>query len=307
MSEFWSMWIVVCTLGSLFVCHGIIEWVIKRAPDEADEEDKLHYSPQSWGDVYAYDTPVPHGWLYLFYLGTFLALVYLSLYPGLGTFPGALQWTSQQQYVQELDRYNGQYAAEFDRYLVRSVTEIARDPAARKMGQRLFMTYCSNCHQAAGQDRTHYPKLTDRDWLWGGSPSQIEVTITYGRTGIMPGWGSVLGDQGVAETASYVMTLSGYQPADPSKVAAGKEKFEMYCAFCHGADGKGDHRQGSPNLADRTWMHISSKDVLTDAGLEAGIRSAIANGFTNLMPPHWSTLTRSQIHLLAGYVYSLSN
>ncbi len=306
MSDFLSLWIGVCVLGSLFVCHVLIEWVLHR-PDERHEAHKVQYSHQSWGDVRSYDHPVPRSWLYLLYACTLFALIYFSLYPALGTFPGVLRWTSQQQYKDEVGEYNLVYTERFNRYLARSITEIASDPVARTTGQHLFMSYCSNCHQGAGEDRTHYPKLTDRDWLWGGHPEQIEATILHGRTGIMPAWGSVLGEKGVEETASYVMTLAGYKPANPEEVAAGKEHFAAYCAFCHSAGGRGDPRQGAPRLTDKTWMHISSKDALSEAGLEAGVRAAIADGFVNLMPPHWNTLDRAQIHVLAGYVYSLSN
>ncbi len=307
MSEFWSLWVVLCVLGSLFACLGLIAWASRRASDDLVEDNSLQASLKSWGDVRAYDAPVPPEWLYLFYLGIFFAAVYFSLYPALGKFPGALLWTSERQYSQAVGQYQIRYAAKYSQYLTRTLPELAKDPVARKTGQRLFMTYCSNCHQTAGQDREHYPKLTDRDWLWGGNPDQIEATITNGRTGIMPAWGAVLGEQGVAETASYVISLAGYVPTDPGKIAAGKEKFALYCAFCHAADGRGDQRQGSPNLADKTWTHIASRDVLYNPRLEAGVRAAIANGFTNLMPSHWNMLDRAQIHLLAAYVYSLSN
>jgi cytochrome c oxidase cbb3-type subunit 3 len=175
------------------------------------------------------------------------------------------------------------------------------------MGQRLFLTYCASCHQSGGQGTLNYPNLTDQDWLWGGEPARIEETITMGRTGIMPAWGPILGEQGMVEIASYVMTLSDRKPADPSKVAAGKEKFGMYCTVCHGPEGKGNQQLGAPNLTDKTWLHISHREAATDAGLEAGIRRAVTGGFTNAMPTWGERLGQAKVHLLAGYVYSLSN
>ncbi|CAK0746845.1 Cbb3-type cytochrome c oxidase subunit [Gammaproteobacteria bacterium] len=309
MSEFWSVWIVVLTLGSIFACSGLIGWTIKHTPEDllGDGKNKMHHSCQSWADIHAYNNQVPRWWLSLFYVLVFFALIYFSLYPSLGRLPGTLKWISQEQYTQESRKYNIQYAARFNRYLSRPIVEIAQDPEARQIGQRLFLTYCTNCHQLTGQDTPHYPNLADKDWLWGGEPEKIEETITKGRSGIMPGWGTVLSEQGVGEIASYVMALSGHQSIDASKVTAGREGFALYCAFCHNPDGTGNLRLGAPNLTDNIWLHIGSREAATDAGLEAGIKQAINNGFTNSMPAHWKMLDQAKIHLLAGYIYGLSN
>ncbi|CAK0754337.1 Cbb3-type cytochrome c oxidase subunit [Gammaproteobacteria bacterium] len=308
MSEFWSVWVVVLTLGSLLTCYGLVGWTIKYEPEEPDEEsEKMHHSCPSWSDIHAYNHPVPRWWLYLFYSSSIFILIYFSLYPALGRLPGTLKWISQYQYVQESKQYRVHYAEKFNQYLARPIQEVAKDPTARQIGERLFLTYCTNCHQPTGHESVHYPNLADKDWLWGGEPGQIEETITKGRTGIMPAWGPILGEKGAAETASYVMALSGQQPIDPSNVAAGKEKFMLYCAFCHGSDGKGDPQLGAPNLTDKIWLHVSSQQAATNTGLDAGIRQAINNGFNNSMPAHWKMLDQAKIHLLASYIYSLSN
>jgi len=308
MSEFWSVWIVVLTLGSIFACSGLIGWTVKDAPEDLLEQgkNKMHHSCQSWEDIHAYNNSVPQWWLYLFYGSMIFALIYFSLYPSLGKLPGKLKWISQHQYAQESKQHNAQYAEKFNQYLSRPVTEVAQNPEARQMGQRLFATYCTNCHQVNGQNTLHYPNLTDKDWLWSGDPKEIEETITRGRTGIMPAWGSILGEQGIEEAASYVMTLSGHPPADPSKVVAGKEKFSLYCIFCHNLDGTSNPQLGAPDLTDKIWLHIDSQEAATNEGLEAGIRRAINSGFTNSMPAHWKMLDQAKIHLLASYIYSLN-
>ena len=42
------------------------------------------------------------------------------------------------------------------------------------IGDRLFQNNCATCHGADARGNKGFPNLTDKDWLWGGSPEQIE-------------------------------------------------------------------------------------------------------------------------------------
>ncbi len=163
------------------------------------------------------------------------------------------------------------------------------------LGRSLFLNTCINCHGSDARGATGFPNLTDNDWLHGGEPKDIIESITHGREGIMPAWGSVLGPQGVDEVAAYVLTLSGRSaPAD--KAAAGAARFAV-CAACHGADGKGNQVIGAPNLTDDIWLYGGSTEA---------IRQSITAGRHGQMPAHqW--LGDDKIRLLAAYVYSLSH
>jgi cytochrome c oxidase cbb3-type subunit 3 len=55
---------------------------------------------------------------------------------------------------------------------------------------------------------------------------------------------------------------------------------------------------GAPNLTNGIWLH---------GGREADIEDRIRNGITSRMPAHGAILEPEKIHLLALYVYSLSN
>jgi cytochrome c oxidase cbb3-type subunit 3 len=70
------------------------------------------------------------------------------------------------------------------------------------------------------------------------------------------------------------------------------------CAACHGADGKGNIALGAPNLTDDIWLHGYG---------EAAITSMVVNGKVNQMPAQAAKLTEGQIHVLASYVWGLSN
>ena len=63
-------------------------------------------------------------------------------------------------------------------------------------------------------------------------------------------------------------------------------------------DGTGNQMLGAPNLTDDTWLYGS--DIET-------IKSTIQKGRSGKMPAHKDLLNSNKIHLLAAYVYSLSN
>ena len=100
----------------------------------------------------------------------------------------------------------------------------------------------------------------------------------------------------VRNLSHYVMSLSG-SPHDAARAALGQPKFAV-CAGCHGADGKGMHAIGAPNLTDNIWLHGPG---------EAAITAMINNGKVNQMPAQAGKLTSAQLDVLASYVWGLSN
>jgi len=113
----------------------------------------------------------------------------------------------------------------------------------------------------------------------------------------MPPMGGALGGDGTEDVANYVRSLSGLAH-DSLRAGRGKELFEQNCAACHGADAKGTHAVGAPNLTDETWLYGSSK---------ATIIETITKGRSNRMPAFEAFLGNDKAHLLAAYVYGLSD
>jgi cytochrome c oxidase cbb3-type subunit 3 len=95
--------------------------------------------------------------------------------------------------------------------------------------------------------------------------------------------------------ANYVLSLSG-SPHNSVAAQLGKPKFAV-CAACHGADGKGMQALGAPNLTDKTWLHGWG---------EQAIVNIVTNGKANMMPAQAQRLNPEQIHVLAAYVWNLS-
>lgn len=295
-SNFWNIWIIVLTVGNILACWWLIRWTSKQHEGEAAAGDTTGHSWDE-GTLAEYNNPLPRWWLWLFYITMIFAAIYLFLYPGLGTYRGYLNWTDQSQYAEEMETADAKYGPLFAKYAGVPIAELAGDENARKVGQRLFINYCASCHGSDAGGGTGYPNLSDGDWLYGGDPETIKLSILDGRTGAMPAWGAVLNDQGVDEVAAYVMSLSG-RDADATKVAAGQKHFNTYCVACHGADGTGNTAMGAPNLTDKIWLYGGSPGV---------IRQTISGGRNGKMPAHRDFLGEDKAHLLATYIYSLSN
>jgi cytochrome c553 len=97
---------------------------------------------------------------------------------------------------------------------------VAADPQAHAIGERLFLTYCAQCHGSDARGNKGFPNLTDNDWLYGGAPEIIKETILHGRHGVMPPMGAALGsDKDVDNVANYVLSLSD-STHDPIKAWA---------------------------------------------------------------------------------------
>lgn len=293
-SSGWSLFIAIVTLLSIAFCVWLaLALARSKAPGKASDT-----TGHRWDETLEeYNNPLPRWWLGLFLITCVFALVYLVLYPGLGAFPGVLGWTQKGQYEREVARVDEVAAPLFARYLAQEIPVVARDPEARAIGERMYLTYCVQCHGSDAKGSRGFPDLSDRDWLYGGDPETIKATITAGRNGIMTPMGEALGgEKEVHDVAHYVLSLSG-STHEAARATAGKEKFAL-CAACHGEDGKGNPALGAPNLTDQTWLY---------GGSFATIVETIEKGRTNQMPAFGEMLNEGKLHVLAAYVWGLSN
>jgi cytochrome c oxidase cbb3-type subunit 3 len=71
----------------------------------------------------------------------------------------------------------------------------------------------------------------------------------------------------------------------------------MFCVACHGPTGSGNPAMGAPNLTDDTWLYGASINRISES---------VAKGRNGVMPAHGEFLGEAKVHLLAAYVYGLS-
>jgi cytochrome c oxidase cbb3-type subunit III len=291
---FWSFYVTAVTLVGIVACLLLLWFSGKAKAMTANDNTTGHV----WdGDLREMNNPLPRWWVWLFVITVVFALVYLALYPGLGTYGGSLKWTSLGQHAAEMKKGEEEVAPLYARYAAMAPEDIAKDPQAMAIGERLFMNNCSQCHGSDARGSKGFPNLTDNDWLHGGAPDKIIETLTGGRIGNMPALGAALGtSDDVKNVAQYVLSLSG-SPHDSLKAALGKAKFGV-CAACHGNDGKGNQAIGAPNLTDDIWLHGYG---------EAAIIAMINNGKVNQMPAQADKFSVPQIKVLASYVWGLSH
>lgn len=290
-SGFWSLYITVAMIASVV---GVTVFLLVQ--DKA-KTNVGNTTGHVWDETLEeYNNPLPNWWRWMFYITLAFAFVYLALYPGLGSYGGSFGWSMRGQWDAEMKKADEQYAPIFNKFLNQDIRTVAANPEAKEIGQRLFLTYCTQCHGSDAKGGKGFPNLTDSDWLWGGTPDKIKESITKGRDAMMPAKGTkpdLTADE-IKDLANFVRSLSGLS-ADPMRVQKGKELFQVACIACHGPEGKGNVGL-APNLTDKTWLYGSS---------EAEIINGITHGRVNRMPAWGEFLGEAKVHLLTAYVYGL--
>jgi cytochrome c oxidase cbb3-type subunit 3 len=302
-SDFWSVYIALITIVSIIAC-GVLLFSFSTA--SAGSGGEAQTTGHTWDeDLSEGNSPLPRWWMWLFFITIVFSLVYLVLYPGLGSYAGTFGWSSKGQYDAEQKQAVAQYGPIFEKYSKQDIQTVAADPEARAIGQRLFLANCAQCHGSDAGGGTGFPNLRDNDWLYGGEPETIKTTITNGRNGVMPSQSTFVGgEEGAKDVANYVISLSG-RPHNAERAARGKLKFSTVCFACHGADAKGNKALGAPNLTDDIWLYGGSENAIVTTVMKGRGTNMVADG-VSVMPAHKNLLSESKIHLLAAYVYGLS-
>jgi cytochrome c oxidase cbb3-type subunit 3 len=211
-SSFWDLYITIVTLVSIVACGVLLVAQSRRRVAGGEAETTGHTWDEDLGE---YNNPLPRWWMWLFWITIVWGLLYLALYPGLGSFKGLWRWTQVSQLEQETAHHEERFGPLYDRYAKMDVQALLAEPRALAIGQKLFLNNCAQCHASDAAGSAGFPNLTDIEWLWGGTPEAIKTTIAEGRLGVMPPWGTVLGEQGVKDAAHYVMSLSGMPATAP--------------------------------------------------------------------------------------------
>jgi cytochrome c oxidase cbb3-type subunit 3 len=291
-SEFWS-WFIIAIVGG-----GII-WLIYllTGTNKAETQEGVPTGHVWDENLEELNNPLPRWWLWMFYITIVFSIGYLILYPGMGSFKGILGWTEVGEYEAEVAAADAEFGPIFAKFEQTPIPALAADAAAMKAGERLYVTYCAVCHGSDARGATGFPNLRDNDWLYGGSPEQIKATLLHGRNGVMPAWETSLGEEGIDQVASYVMSIAGRE-VDTASAEAGKAKYDMFCVGCHMPDGTGNQALGAPNLTNNIWLY---------GGSPRAIKETLAKGRNGRMPAHGEFLGSAKVHILTAYVYSLSH
>src|SRR5436190_20025484 len=101
MSDFfhggWSVYIAVVTVVGLAACLALLIIAARRRV-MANDNTTGHVWDE---DLRELNNPLPRWWMWLFVLTIAFSAIYLAFYPGLGSAPGTLQWTSVGEHKQD--------------------------------------------------------------------------------------------------------------------------------------------------------------------------------------------------------------
>ena len=300
MSDFfnngWSNYIALVSLVGIVWCIWLL-FSQRKAKVVHTADGAVADTGHVWDDnLRELNNPLPRWWMWMFLLSCIFGLVYLVLFPGLGSFPGVVGYSTDGALMSSMTQANDELKPVYAKYVKMDIEQVAADPKAREMGQRLFLNSCAQCHGSDAGGAKGFPNLTDGDWLYGGSPENIKTTLINGRAGVMPPFPQLDSNQ-IVDVANYVRSLSGL-PVDSAKATRGAEVFKANCVACHGMDGKGNIALGAPNLTDKTWLY---------GGSEATIVETLTKGRMAMMPAQDKVLSPEKIHLLTAYVWGSSN
>jgi cytochrome c oxidase cbb3-type subunit 3 len=280
---------------------------------EFDDVAGVETTGHEWDGIKELNNPLPRWWLGVLWITVAVAVVYWVLmpaWPGIsGHTRGVLGQSDRADVARQLadlQRVRGEQAA---RLKSASLEQIERDPElqtyALAVGQSVFGDNCATCHGAGGVGAKGYANLRDDVWLWGaGSLADIHHTLQVGirsdhaqtRKSQMPAFGrdQMLTAAQVGDLTEYVVALSG-RKADRAAVARAAPTFAAQCTACHGSAGKGDPKQGAPDLTDADWLYGPGRE---------DIAGQIHNGRNGVMPAWGARFDAETLKALAVYIHA---
>ncbi|MEO0881959.1 MAG: cytochrome-c oxidase, cbb3-type subunit III [Pseudomonadota bacterium] len=92
-----------------------------------------------------------------------------------------------------------------------TISDRASDVQASARGAQIFAEQCSSCHgtEGTGDPLQGAPNLTDGEWLFGGSSTDIYNSIYVARNAHMPAWDNRLDEATIKALSVYVHSLGG--------------------------------------------------------------------------------------------------
>ncbi|MFQ5548737.1 MAG: cytochrome-c oxidase, cbb3-type subunit III [Woeseia sp.] len=285
-TDFWGGWIAVMTLVSL-VALGWLVFSVYFSTNGDKEEAHVWDETLEEGS-----NPAPMWWFWLILLLMVFSVVYLMLYPGLGSYSGVLRWSQGGRLNESFISYGEQFGEDRRRIASSTLIALRGDMAVMASARRIFDRKCGICHGPDGKGQaSRFPDLTDDEWQWGGEVARIEETIRNGRQAAMIGWGDALGDDGVKAVARYVQQLG--KGSESPENDQGATLYTQYCVACHGATGEGNTMLGAPSLIDDVWLY--------GGGIE-DIEQSITLGRAGFMPAFEDRLDDAQIRMLLAWL-----
>jgi len=157
------------------------------------------------------DNLLPRWWVWLFYLTTIFAIVYMLYYHIFRV--GDL---SAAEYAREYKIGEAIKAAAIAKFESSVETlQPGKDSSTINQGHQIFLTYCAPCHRPDAGGLVG-PNLCDDYWIHGSNYVDNVRTIINGvpAKGMLT-WRGVLKPDQIQAVGSYIYTLRGSNPRNP--------------------------------------------------------------------------------------------
>ena len=106
MTSFWSYWVSIIILGSVFGSLWLL-WATRKSETSKTETEKT--MGHTFDGIEEYDNPMPKWWLHLFVATCIYGIGYYIVYPGLGNYQGLFGWSSTGQWEEEVAEAEAKY------------------------------------------------------------------------------------------------------------------------------------------------------------------------------------------------------
>lgn len=285
-TDFWGGWIAVITVVSLVGLAWFV-FSVYFSPHVHEEQSPVWDETLSKGS-----NPAPMWWFWFILLTMVFSVAYLMLYPGLGSYRGALKWSQGGRLGESYALYDYEFGELRQQVLESTLATLQADDRVMKSAQGIFNRNCTACHGPEGKGQAKmFPNLTDDVWQWGGDPTQIEQSIRSGRQAVMPGWEAALSTEGIRQVVDYIQSIS--QARAEKKNHPGQVRYQQFCTACHGLDGTGNPALGAPTFTDDNWLY---------GGSQADLAQTITKGRLGIMPSFGDRLDDVQVRMLVAWL-----
>ncbi len=168
-TDFWGGWIAVLT-GVSLLGLGWFVFSIFFSKSGAEESP----SPV-WDETLSEgNNPAPMWWFWMIFSAMIFSVVYLMLYPGMGSFSGVLKWSQGGRLEDSMLTYEQRYADQRQSIIEASFSVLQQNEDAMASARRVFDQNCSACHGPdGGGQASAFPNLMDEDWQWGNDVAII--------------------------------------------------------------------------------------------------------------------------------------
>ena len=129
MSGGWSLYIIVLTVSNIALALWLLFWQRKK------RVEKGQTLGHDFDGIQELDNPLPRWWLGIFIGSGIFAVIYLILYPGLGSFPGVLGWTQRGQYNAEVDEAQRTYGPIYTALAAKPIRQINANNTTYNKGE----------------------------------------------------------------------------------------------------------------------------------------------------------------------------